>query len=129
MNNLAAVLWELGPRHRQSALNYVDRALNLAGPQPPILDTKALLLVRDDTKQAIRLLLEATAIPNPDPRFHFHLAVAYQLDGDPQAAQQAFREALDNDLSKYTLTATEKTLLNELKKYLARNQLEPLSRR
>ena len=77
LNNLAALLAER-PDHAndQEALECIDRAIQLLGPRPEFLDTKAMILVyRKQPAEAVALLNEVTSVPHADPRAWFHLAV------------------------------------------------------
>jgi tetratricopeptide (TPR) repeat protein len=117
LNNLAAVLSEI-PSRRKEALNYVDRAIDITGRQPALLDTKSMVVLEDDPDEAVELLEEATAVPSPDPRYHFHLAVAYQRVGSLEKARKALEQARNNDLANFTLTTAEQRMLKELEKSL-----------
>ena len=84
LSNLATVLAE-DPGNRKEALQDIDHAIDIAGPQPGLLDTKGMILVLDGKPgDAVQLLEQAAASPVDDPRYHFHLAVAYDRAGSPK---------------------------------------------
>ena len=116
LNNLATLLAER-PESRQEALQCIDRAIEIAGPQPGLLDTKGMILVLENKpKDAVPLLEQAAATPLSDPRYHFHLAVACDRAGRPEQARAAYLTALKNHLTSQILTPTDQTMLAEMKK-------------
>lgn len=113
LNNLAVVLSEL-PTRRQEALQYIDQAIDIAGPQPVLLDTKAMAVLESDAQQAVTLLLEATSIPDPNPLYHLHLAFAYQRLGEFEQAERALQQARANDLDVPQLSRADAEMLKAL---------------
>ena len=118
LNNLATLLAEQ-PGRRTEALQYIDRAIDIAGPQPGLLDTKGMVLVHEDKAgEAVSLLQQAVqqaaAALTPDPRYDFHLAVAYYRTGDHGKARTALNKARDRDLEDRVLTDMDRELLDEL---------------
>lgn len=118
LNNLATLLSEQS-NTRKEALQYVDQAIQIAGPQAPLLDTKGTILVYGgQADQAIQWLEEAASALKPDPRYHLHLAVAYLQLGEDKKARNAFRNAILGDLTDEILTPTDERYLSELKQKL-----------
>jgi tetratricopeptide (TPR) repeat protein len=118
MNNLATVLAEQ-PNRLNDGMLYVDKAIALLGPQPGLLDTKGMILVfAGKAKDAVPLLETATSAPNADPRYYFHLAVAYLRTGDVENARSSLKRAYDGDLTSQILTPGDKKLLAELEQSL-----------
>lgn len=114
LNNLAMALAEQ-PGQPTEALAYVERAIQLAGPQPNLLDTKGtILLALDKVEEAIPLLSAAASAPNPDPRFYFHLAVGYYRAGDLTRARETLAIARNRQLAQTVLTESDTRLLEEL---------------
>lgn len=114
LNNLATLLAET-PKTRGEALDYIDQALEIAGPQNALLDTKAMILVQDGKPgEAIPLLETACGHYDPDPRYPFHLAVAYHRVGDDAKAVVAFERAIDSGLEEEILTGSDEQMLQEL---------------
>ena len=116
LNNLATLLSER-PKSRQEALRYIDQAIEITGPQPGLLDTKGMLLVLEGKPgDAVPLLEQAAASTLSDPRYHFHLAVAYDRAGRSDQARAAYRTALKNHLTRQILTPSDNEMLADLKK-------------
>jgi Flp pilus assembly protein TadD len=116
LNNLATILAEK-PASRAEALQHIDRAIDLAGPKAGLLDTKGMILVFENKPaDAVPLLEQATTSPLADPRFHFHLAVAYDRTQQAEKARAAFRTACKRHLTSQVLTPSDETMLAELKK-------------
>jgi Flp pilus assembly protein TadD len=120
INNLATLLSEQPePERRNEALEYIDQAIDLVGPQPGFLDTKGMaLLYSDKAEQAMKLLQTACDSPNPDPRFRFHLAVAYSRLDQLDKARASLHKAREGNLEQLVLTAKDRQLLADLDKQL-----------
>lgn len=120
-NNLAALLAEDSARLPE-ALVAADRALAAAGqPLPNLLDTKAVILLRQERNvEAARLLLQALSLPDAeDPRFYLHLATAQQRLGHIPQAIDSWRRAQELGLQSSFLTASEQEMANRLREKLA----------
>lgn len=114
LNNLATLLGEQ-PEGRKEALHSIDEAIRLAGRLPPLLDTKAtILLYEGRPEEAVPLLMKATQGASADSRFFFHLALALDRVGKPDEARTALKKALACKLAEQVLTAVELRLLKEL---------------
>jgi tetratricopeptide (TPR) repeat protein len=120
LNNLATLLSERPePEERKEALEDIEQAIKLSGPQPDWLDTKGLILVYEGKPdQAVGLLKEAASAPHPDPRWSFHLAVAYVRLGELDKARVALEQARAGDLDHQLLTKMDRQLLADLEKKL-----------
>ena len=68
--------------------------------------------------QAVGLLKEAASAPHPDPRWSFHLAVAYVRLGELDKARVALEQARAGDLDHQLLTKMDRQLLADLEKKL-----------
>jgi tetratricopeptide (TPR) repeat protein len=116
LNNLATLLSEQSEQ-REEAIRLIERAIEIAGPQPQFLDTKGTILMSENKPDdAIPLLEQAAASPLADPRYHFHLAAAYDRAGRTDQARTAFNTALKNHLLRQILTPSDQSLLAELQK-------------
>lgn len=119
LNNLATLLAEQ-PARRKDALFHIQKAIAVAGPRPGFLDVQGTILVLDGkADEAVPLLEEASSLAS-DPRYAFHLALAYQRTGDPDRAREALGKAREGGLADRALTETDQRLLAELEKELAR---------
>ncbi len=118
LNNLATILAEAKqPAQRQEALKHIERAIQIVGPQPGLLDTKGMILVFEGKpEEAVPLLQEATTGAGSDPRFYFHLAVAYDQAGEAEKARAALSTARKGDLTRQVLTPKDQKLLADLEK-------------
>jgi tetratricopeptide (TPR) repeat protein len=114
LNNLATVLGEHA-EHRQEALELIDRALQRAGSQPALYDTKGMILVYDgQADEALTYLERAAGSSSKDPRYQLHLAKAYKDNGALANAREEMIKALEGDLEKTILTGGDRRLLVEL---------------
>jgi len=122
LNNLATLLAEQpGPENHKEALEYVEQAIKQVGPQAGLLDTKGMVLFfGGKPDQALELLQQAAQSPGADPRFYFHLAVAYGELGQLEQARAALQQARDGDLDHQLLTKTDRQLLADLEKKLVK---------
>ena len=77
LSDLATVLAEQpNDESRKEALELRRARIELAGPQPVLLDTKGMALFYDGKLERAELALQTAAqSPNPDPRYCFHYAV------------------------------------------------------
>jgi tetratricopeptide (TPR) repeat protein len=116
LNNLATLKSESDTAgDRQKAMGYVDRAIRVAGELPPLLDTKAMIFVYDGKPgQAVPLLKKATQMENADPRFHFHLAAAYDGLQNKKEAEAALTKARAGKVRDQFLTEKDEKLLQKL---------------
>ena len=112
-NNLATVLAEQ-PGRASEAITYIDRAIELVGAQPNLLDTKGtILLTLGQEEEAVKLLNAATP-RNSDPRYYLHLAVGRFRVGDVDKAREALEFANKHELSRQVLTQSDTQMLAEL---------------
>jgi tetratricopeptide (TPR) repeat protein len=118
MNNLATLLSEQPDKHEE-ALTYVEKAIQIAGPRAPLLDTKGTILVHDRRPgEAVAYLETAASDSNADPRYQLHLAEAYDQMGEVEKAREAIKKAIDSKVARQVLTPMDETLLGELKRKL-----------
>jgi tetratricopeptide (TPR) repeat protein len=115
LNNLAMMLAER-PADRAEALQLIDRAIEIAGKDPGLLDTKGtILLYRGQTREAMPVLESATRGSKVDPRHNFHLALAYRDQGKTEEAKAQLKTALNGNLGSQFLTPTDRKLLSDLR--------------
>lgn len=115
LNNLATLLSER-PNQLTEARACVERAMTIVGRSPALLDTLGTIEIRAGRpEQAISNLEEAVAGIASDPRYYFHLAVAYQRSQHDQKAQEALASADKHGLERAILTAGDRELLSSLK--------------
>jgi pentatricopeptide repeat protein len=92
LNNLA---WLLALRGRKGdeALPLIQRAVEVAGPRPDLLDTRALVYLAMERADRARADLKAAIDDAPTATRYLHLARVCQLAGDADGAATALKEA------------------------------------
>lgn len=114
LNNLAMLQAER-PNGAGGALETIERAIDLAGPHPALLDTKAVALLRlGKAADAIPLLEEAAKAVAADPRATFHLAWACAQVGQADRARQCLERAAREGLDRQPLTESDRAMLDKL---------------
>jgi tetratricopeptide (TPR) repeat protein len=98
LNNLAWLL-AFQPQNNADALKLIERAVEIAGPLPTLLDTRAVIhLAAGRVPSAIKDLEEALA-ESPTASGYFHLAQAH-LSTNRARAVVAFQQATERGLSE-----------------------------
>jgi tetratricopeptide (TPR) repeat protein len=95
LNNLA---WLLALREGQGeeALNLLNRAMEIAGPLPALLDTQGVAYMAiGKADQAIKVLEQAME-DEPAAAFSFHLAEARKMQHNSMGAKEAFAKATES---------------------------------
>ena len=108
LNNLA---WQLALREQKSdeALKLVDRALDIVGPNPGLLDTRAIALMRlSQGEKALDALHEAVSSQPGKPIYHFHMAQAYKMTNSPSQARKALERSKVLGLSEESVDPLER---------------------
>jgi Flp pilus assembly protein TadD len=114
MNNLATVLVER-PETLLEGKKLVEEAMAMAGPQAGIFDLQGVILLTEGKpEEAIPLFEKACDAPQADPRYWFHLAVAYRRIGNQAKSQESLKHARGLELEQQILTPSDKILLAEL---------------
>lgn len=97
LNNLAYLALK-GHGSPEQALQLAGRAFRQEQNNPAIMDTLGLALLKNDQAEDGRRILERAAELLPDhPTVRFHLAMAYQMTGDPEMALEQVAKALEHD--------------------------------
>jgi Flp pilus assembly protein TadD len=126
LNNLATLLAERR-NQLQEAREYIERAIENAGRRPALLDTLGTIMIRaGEPQQAVAALEEAVAGVVTDPRYYFHLAVAYQRLGRDSEAKQALEISRQQGLERAILTSGDRELLTSLETELVTATLPSL---
>jgi tetratricopeptide (TPR) repeat protein len=125
MNNLAWLLaLKNGPPNSPSppaeALELITRALQTVGPQPGLLDTRAVVYLKMGQSAPAIKDLEAAVAVNATASKYFHLAQAHRLANDRLAAKVALRKASELGLKADTLDPLERPGYDQLLADLAR---------
>ncbi len=96
MNGLAWLLALQEPSRTAEALRLIDRAIQLQGPDPSLLDTRAVVLIRSG--QPGKAIQDLKDLEHRDPRnpiSALHLAWAYQSLDQVDRAKEAFQKAVE----------------------------------
>jgi tetratricopeptide (TPR) repeat protein len=112
LNNLAWLLVLRGAKSQQAA-DYVERAIEVLGPLPELLDTRAMArLAAGQNDLALADLQEALTRPALDAKvrasLHFHLAQAHWKSGHRDEARKAWRQGRTNGLTARLLHPLER---------------------
>jgi len=118
LNNLSVFL-ALRRIKLNEALNLINRAIDISGPVPTLLDSRAtVFLALGKSKKALADLEESVQDNSSAIRF-FHLAQAYIASENYRKAEEALKRATDLGLSPENLQPLERpayrSLINELK--------------
>ena len=115
LNNMATLMGQ-SEGQQDKALSIIEKAIEDAGQQPFLLDTKSVILVEmGEAQQAVDTLKHLVAIPRPDPRILFRLAVAHKELGDNGQSRNMLSRSLAAGLESEVLTDHDKRLLSDLK--------------
>jgi tetratricopeptide (TPR) repeat protein len=112
LNNLAFQL--AVPETAPEAKGLIDRAIDMLGPHPDLLDTRALIhLALGDDAAAVADLRQAVLQPS-DVKF-LHLAYAEMRIGDLAAARRALEQGIAKGLSAERLSPADRSRLEAVK--------------
>ena len=118
LNNLATLIGERPNRYAE-ALQYIDRAIAIAGRHPALLDTQGTIFLRaGDPEKAVSCLEEAVAGGATDSRYFLHLAAAYQQTDSLENARDALELSHARGLEDALLTKGDQELLTALEQEL-----------
>jgi tetratricopeptide (TPR) repeat protein len=121
LNNWAWLL-ALKEGRGSEALKLVNRAIALAGPEPGLLDTRAVIYLALGRNDEAIEDLDQILRDAPNPAAYFHLALARRAQKDPVAARQAYLKARKEGLKENDLHPLELAAYRKLaKKTGARN--------
>ncbi|HLJ09609.1 MAG TPA: hypothetical protein VKU82_00395, partial [Planctomycetaceae bacterium] len=117
LNNLAWFL-SYDPAQRGASLELINRAIRVQGPDPELLDTRAVVRMNlDHPQEAVQDLEQALKEVN-SPAMWYHLALAQNRVGEKDAAAESLRLAEEAGFDPTALHPLEKSdyekLLNSL---------------
>lgn len=115
MNNLAVML-ALKKAELPEALKLINKALEISGPVPQMLDSRATVyMAMGKPAEALKDL--ETAVADLDgPTQYFHQAHAYLLSGKQTEARNAFEEAKKRKLTRASVQPLEQPVFDQLEK-------------
>jgi tetratricopeptide (TPR) repeat protein len=113
LNNLA---WLLAQRSGKGdeALQWMNHALEIAGPRPELLDTRAIVYLTLKRSDLALADLERASSDTPTAMHYFHMARAQVLGENAQAAADALREAKKRGLKRKHLHPIEEVAAGKL---------------
>ena len=115
LNNLAMLLAD-SPANSQEALPLINRAIELVGTKPALMDSKAYVLLRlGQYDDAIRIL-SALLTKNDSPAVRFHLYQAYLKSSQTQLANELLTTIDLAALRKSPLTQSDQKELERIEK-------------
>jgi uncharacterized protein HemY len=114
LNNLA-LLWALEGTALDRSLRLICQAIDIYGPIPQLLDTRATVyLARNESQKALNDLKMANT-KAPDAAHYFHLAQAYQQLAQGQLASETLAEADRLGLRRDRLHPLERSTLDRIR--------------
>lgn len=117
LNNLAFLL-ALREQNPVDAKQFIEKAIDLAGPRAALLDTRGVVLSAiGEHLNAVADLQKAVA-ENPSANRLFHLAVALQRAGNKKAAADVLLKAKERGLTPEDFSPLEQDLLRKLESTL-----------
>jgi len=116
LNNLAFIL---GSEGDPQALEMINRALSIAGPDASLLDTRAMIhLKRGDAASAVADLNQAVALNPRKPILQVRLAEAFQAEGKPDQAKGSLQKADELGVASVALDPRDQETLDRLRRDL-----------
>jgi tetratricopeptide (TPR) repeat protein len=94
LNNLAWLLALRDQNKIQEALALIERAIDAHGPTPPLVDTRAVVLIKaGQLERAVQDLVKVRSSNPTRPSYALHLAWAYRAKGQTDEARACLNEA------------------------------------
>jgi tetratricopeptide (TPR) repeat protein len=106
LNNLAWLLSQRGGKGEE-ALPLINRAIELLGRRPDLLDTRALVYLTLNQPERARADLEESIADTPTAARYFHLARAHDQGNDAEARTAALTRARELKLERGQLHPVE----------------------
>jgi cellulose synthase operon protein C len=117
LNNLAWLV-ALSERNGTAALESIERAIELDGPQANLLDTRAVAyLANNQPQEAVKDLKEALT-EQPTAHRYFHLAQAHHQAGEMAAARDVFQRGVRLGLAEDKVDPLERDAYRRLRSEL-----------
>jgi tetratricopeptide (TPR) repeat protein len=120
LNNLA---WHLvqRPGRGADALPYINRAIEILGPQAELLDTRASVHISMGRKDLAIADLEQAARDDPSPARHFRLARTNFQARNSQAALRALERAMNDGLDPTRMLPADRESYQRMRAELPQN--------
>jgi tetratricopeptide (TPR) repeat protein len=115
LNNLAWLLALTGnSQERAQALPFIDRAIQIVGPSPTLLDTRAIVHFALQDLDKAESDLNIAIGSQPSPVYLYHLARVQLAKGMKPAAQETLGKAKEYGLSPQLLDPLERPLYGQI---------------
>jgi tetratricopeptide (TPR) repeat protein len=114
MNNLAWLLAQQKPKQCAEALELINRAIELLGPQPDLLDTRASVYLALGKNDLAIVDLELANADRPLPMRYFHLAQAHRAANNNKTAADLLKKATGAGLKAEHLHPAERVAFIKL---------------
>ncbi len=119
LNTLAWLLALRDQGKTQEAIELIDRAIEIVGENPSLLDTRAVARIKlGQIDQAVEELPAIRKQAPQKPSFALHLAWAYQAQGQTDQARKELQEAEKLGLKPQALDPLELAVFQRLRKEL-----------
>ena len=119
LNTLAWLLALRGQGKTREAIKLIDRAIEILGEIPSLVDTRAVAQINSgQVDQALGELLAIRKQVPKNPSFAFHLAWAYHARGNDDRARTELQEAEKIGLKPQALDPLERAVFHRLRKEL-----------
>ena len=104
----------------QEAIELIDRAIEVVGENPSLVDTRAVARIKSgQVDRAVKELLAIRKQAPQNPSFALHLAWAYHAQGQSDQARTELQEAKKLGLKPMTLNPIELAVFQRLRKELS----------
>ncbi|MGE3315773.1 MAG: tetratricopeptide repeat protein [Planctomycetaceae bacterium] len=114
INNLALSLAE-DPSGLDEALKVITSAIAKLGRDSGLIDTHAVVLLRQKNPvEARKLLEEAVQSQDSEPMYFLHLAAAFHAEGNVDRARRVFQRAVALDAAAAAITPGDRAMFREL---------------
>jgi len=114
MNNLA-VLLAMQDENLDEALRLINKAIEIAGPEPAMLDSRATVYIARGESDKALVDIQAALNDAETPIRLFHLAQIYFNGGRPKSAVAAFTDAEKRGLTPSTVQPLELPIYRKFK--------------
>ena len=113
LNNMAMIYSEI-PGQAAKGLPHIEKAIELVGENPELLDTKGVVLLKmgrlDEAETTFRQALESV----DEPRFRFHLVMTLRAAKRDALAEQEWKKLDLENLDRSAITPTEREELDRI---------------
>jgi tetratricopeptide (TPR) repeat protein len=125
-HNELALLLTLHSGAPDESLRWIDRAIDVSGPIPYLLDTRALAYLKLDRFEDAINDLERAIADGSTPARQFHLARALAASGAEPSARATLQQAISDGLQDDLLHPLERQAFRDLRSRLIGKAVKPV---